>query len=78
MQQVPPEREHDRTSGRPNGRTRRARGKTRYSFEFFQDQIETLKRLALEEKIAGESGNMSEMVREAVDMYIARKQEGGT
>ena len=68
------ERPNERTPERANARTSRSRVKTRYSFEFFQDQIETLKHISLQEKIAGESGNMSEMVREALDLYIAQKQ----
>ena len=46
---------------------------TRYAFEFFQDQIESLRQFSLEEKVRGEKGSMSEMVREALDMYIAKR-----
>jgi len=45
----------------------------RYAFEFFQDQIEKLRDFSLEEKLRSEKGSMSEMVREAVDMYIAKR-----
>jgi hypothetical protein len=59
----------DRTPERPSGR----RSITRYAFEFFQDQIDTLRRIALEEKLAGEKGSMSHMVREALDQYITTR-----
>lgn len=58
-----------RTTVRPNGR----RILTRYAFEFFQDQIETFKRWSLEQQFRGEKGSMSQMVREAMDAYIAHK-----
>ena len=47
---------------------------TRYAFEFFQDQIETLKKFSIEEQIRGEKGSMSQMVREALDAYIAKRK----
>jgi len=59
-------------SVRPPVRTSVRRVISRYAFEFFQDQIETLKRVSLEQKFAGEKGSMSQMVREAVDGYISR------
>lgn len=46
---------------------------TRYAFEFFQDQIETLKKFSLDEQLSGEKGSMSQMVREALDAYIAKR-----
>jgi hypothetical protein len=51
----------------------RKRTITRYSFEFFQDQLETLKKFSLEEQMRGERGSMSQMVREAVDAYISKR-----
>lgn len=73
-----PERENGRVGERPNARTGiRANARTgerrtitRYSFEFYQDQIATLKKLSLEAQMRGEKGSMSEMVRDAVDMFI--------
>jgi hypothetical protein len=47
---------------------------TRHSFELFQDQIDALRRLALEEKLVGDKGNMSEMAREAIDAYLAKRK----
>jgi hypothetical protein len=69
-----PVRPYGRTDVRPDVRTPVRRTITRYAFEFFQDQIETLKQFSLDEKGRGEKGSMSEMVREAVDMYISKRR----
>ncbi|MGI8552036.1 MAG: hypothetical protein ACR2PL_14805 [Dehalococcoidia bacterium] len=74
--------EHVRTDLRPSGRPPETpiaragsrRTTTRYAFEFFQDQVEALQRLALEQKVQGEKGSMSEMVREAIDEYLAKRR----
>lgn len=57
----------------PSVRTPVRRTITRYAFEFFQDQVESLRRFALEEKTRGEKGSMSAMIRQAVDAYIAKR-----
>src|SRR4051794_19352757 len=44
----------------------------RQPFEFYQDQLDALKEFALEEKSRGEKGSMSEMAREAFDVYITK------
>ena len=62
----PPVRSYARTPVR--------RQLTRYAFEFYQDQVEELRRLSLEEKMQGEKGSMSEMVREAIDAYLTQKK----
>ena len=49
---------------------------TRKSFELFQDQFDTLKRLSLEDQLQGGKGSMSEMVREALDRFIAESPFG--
>lgn len=50
----------------------------RHAFEFYQDQLDGLKQLSLADQMAGGRGNMSEMVREAVDAFLARqRREGG-
>src|SRR5436190_1772344 len=59
---------------RPNARTPVRRQLTRYAFEFYQDQVEELRRLSLEEKMQGAKGSMSEMVREAIDDYLTEKK----
>ena len=48
-----------------------ARTLTRMPFEVFQDQHDTLRQFSLDEKLRGEKGSMSQMVREALDLYIA-------
>jgi len=59
---------------RTNARTPVRRQLTRYAFEFYQDQVEELRRLSLEEKMQGGKGSMSEMVREAIDDYLTEKK----
>ncbi len=68
-----PEHQPD-TFVRTNARTPVRRAITRYAFEFYQDQIESLRTMSLAEKQRGEKGSMSEMVREALDMYIAKRK----
>ncbi len=65
---------YDRPPGRAYALTPHVRTITRYAFEFYQDQIETLRQLSLEEKALGRKGSMSEMVREALDAYIERRR----
>ena len=62
-----------RTPARSYVRTGVRRILTRYAFEFYQDQVEQLRNISLEEKMHGEKGSMSEMVREALDEYLAKK-----
>lgn len=50
------------------------RPKIRYAFEFYQDQVERLRHLSMEDRMQGGLGSMSEMVREAVDFYIAKRE----
>ena len=69
----PPVRSYVRTDARTPVR----RQLTRYAFEFYQDQVEDIRRIALDEKFKGGKGSMSEMVREAVDEYLAKKKSTG-
>ncbi len=46
----------------------------RHPFEVYQDQLEDLRQLALEERMRGEIGSMSLMVREALDRLIAERK----
>ena len=49
---------------------------TRNSFEIYEDQMDSLRELAYKEKMQGKVGSMSQMVREAIDTFLAtRKQE---
>ena len=64
-----PERANLPTLERPNGR----RIITRNSFEIYEDQMQSLRRLSYEEKMDGKLGSMSAMVREAIDTFIQQK-----
>jgi hypothetical protein len=46
---------------------------TRNSFEIYEDQMDSLRRLAYLEKMEGKIGSMSAMVREAIDTYLKNK-----
>lgn len=48
----------------------------RHPFDFYEDQIDSLRRLSAQDRMQGGMGSMSEMVREALDKYIAGKTEG--
>ena len=43
---------------------------TRNSFEIYEDQMEALRKLSFQEKMAGQVGSMSAMVRAAIDAYL--------
>ena len=70
--QVKPERANARTPVRPNGK----RIITRNAFEIYEDQMDRLRKISLEEKMNGKLGSMSAMVREAIDSYLQRKSSG--
>jgi hypothetical protein len=67
--QVIPDRVNARTPVRPNGK----RIITRNSFEIYEDQMESLRKLSFKEKMEGKLGSMSHMVREAIDAYLKEK-----
>ena len=69
MNAAVPERPNTRTVERPNAK----RIITRNSFEIYEDQMDSLRRLSYEEKLQGKLGSMSAMVREAIDTYILKK-----
>lgn len=46
---------------------------TRGSFEIYQDQLHVLRQVSLTAKLTGDDLSISEMVREALDEYIHRK-----
>jgi hypothetical protein len=64
-----PERSNARTPVRHKGR----RIMTRNSFETFEDQMDSLRKLSFKEKMDGRVGSMSAMVREAIDDYLAKR-----
>jgi hypothetical protein len=47
----------------------------RHPFDVYADQLRTLKRLSMEEKLAGQLGSESAMVREAIDAYIEKRRK---
>jgi hypothetical protein len=67
--QAIPERVNARTPVRPNGK----RIITRNSFEIYEDQMDALRKLSLEEKMEGKLGSMSQMVRDAIAAYLKEK-----
>ena len=66
-----------RTVDTPNERTSERRRVKRFSFELYEDQIEQVKRMALEDQLRGGKLNMSEVVRAAIDRYIAEPKKKG-
>jgi hypothetical protein len=64
-----PERVNVRTPVRPNGK----RIITRNSFEIYEDQMESLRKLSFQEKMEGKLGSMSQMMREAIDDYLKKR-----
>ena len=64
-----PERPNDVTPVRPNGK----RIITRNSFEIYEDQMDSLRKLSYHEKMEGKLGSMSQMVRTAIDEYLHKK-----
>jgi hypothetical protein len=71
--QATAERENARTPVRPNGK----RIITRNSFEIYEDQMDSLRKLSLQDKMEGKLGSMSQMVREAIDTYLKQKASRG-
>jgi hypothetical protein len=67
--QATPERVNARTPVRPSGK----RIVTRNSFEIYEDQMESLRKVSFQEKMEGKLGSMSQMVREAIDAYLKEK-----
>src|SRR3954453_9121443 len=81
--QEAPERSASRTPVRPNGAAHRLPSpsealkreiKTRHPFDIYQDQLDLLRKLSLKDKIKGEIGSMSAMVREALYNYLKDKK----
>ena len=48
--------------------------KSRHAFDIYEDQVEELQKLSLEDRMRGGTGSMSAMAREAIDDYIAKVQ----
>src|SRR2546423_7298209 len=52
--------------------TGRRKIKSRHPFDIYEDQVDKLKELSLEDRRRGGAGSMSAMVREAIDQYISK------
>jgi len=48
--------------------------KPRHPFDIYQDQLDLLRKLSIRDKMKGEIGSMSAMVREALDNYLKDKK----
>jgi hypothetical protein len=46
---------------------------TRNSFEIYEDQMDSLRKIAFKEKMEGKIGSMSAMVREAIDQFLKKE-----
>jgi hypothetical protein len=69
---IPPVRPVRDVLAVPVAASSRRKIKSRHPFDIYEDQVEELKKLSLEDRMRGESGSMSAMVREALDDYIAK------
>src|SRR4051794_21807980 len=47
----------------------------RHPFEIYDDQYQSLRDLALQERMQGDVGSMSAMVREALDAFIEKRRK---
>jgi len=48
--------------------------KQRHPFDIYDDQLEELRKLSVEDRMTGGVGSMSAMVRSALDTFIAKKR----
>lgn len=51
------------------------RGYVRRTFDIFEDQLAYLRRVSLEDQLAGGEGSMNAMVRDALDAYITKRRK---
>jgi secreted protein with Ig-like and vWFA domain len=63
----------DQTTSKPDDDQAGRREFIRRGFEWYADQLRALKKLSLEEQMEGKPGNMSQMVREALDDYLKKR-----
>ena len=66
-------RPSDEAATRPDDGKSGRREFIRRGFEWYADQLRALKKLSLEEQLEGKAGNMSQMVREALDDYLKKR-----
>ena len=70
---VPTSRSIDETTNRPDDVPTGRREFIRRGFEWYADQLRALKKLSLQEQMEDKPGNMSQMVREALDEYLKKR-----
>jgi hypothetical protein len=70
---VPAKRPADEAATRPDDAQAGRREFIRRGFEWYADQLRALKKLSLEEQMEGKPGNMSQMVRDALDDYLKKR-----
>jgi hypothetical protein len=66
---IAPERPNASTPVRPSGK----RIITRNSFEIYEDQMDSLRKLSYQEKMEGQIGSMSKMARDAIDQFLLKR-----
>src|SRR5688500_15566905 len=71
--QSPSDRATARPQDEPTGRPDTKRILVRRGFEWYEDQLNALKRLSIQEQLEGKQGSMSAMVREALDDYLKKR-----
>jgi hypothetical protein len=59
----------------PDSPKRKRKIKSRHSFDVYEDQVEELQQLALDDRMRGGAGSMSAMVREAIDDYLIKVRQ---
>lgn len=68
----------NRTENEPQskvGRPRKKRATTRHSFEFYKDQLTSLRKLRAQRELeTGQSFSLSDVVREAIDWYLEQQE----
>ena len=71
---IPPAPRRSPQPVRTGSETPRRKIKTRHPFDIYEDQLEELRKLSMEDRMQGGMGSMSAMVREAIDTFIAKKR----
>ena len=66
------DRSPERSNARTPVRNTTRRIVTRNSFEIYEDQMDSLRKLAFQQKMQGKIGSMSAMAREAIDAYLKK------
>ena len=68
-------RSGERTVGRTEPKKSNKRKTIRYSFQFYEDQIEAIQRLHAQTLLEGERKDLSAFAREALDAYLDQLEE---